>query len=255
MSDLTDGLPGNEPQTEPAGTGKDATAERAPEAPGPAASTGCPNGHEVKAGAAFCGTCGARVGVEAAPTSGTGTPSAPPPSEPQVSPPGSPQPYSTTPPYGWAPTYAAPAAPQSTNGLAIASLVLGIVWIAGLGSLLALIFGVVSKRQIRDSGGRQGGGGMATAGIVLGIVGIVGAIIWIILIAVAVNQVDNCLNNPTQANCGNTGLNSNSGSSGTSNSGSTGSTGSTGTTGSTGSGLGSTGSSGVVLGLNVFALF
>lgn len=37
---------------------------------------------------------------------------------------------------------------QQTNGLAIASLVLGILWLSGLGSFLALIFGYISKRQI-----------------------------------------------------------------------------------------------------------
>lgn len=113
----------------------------------------------------------------------------------------------TPPPYGWAPAYAPPVAQQSTNGLAVASLVLGIVWIAGVGSLLALIFGIVSKRQIRDSRGRQIGSGMATAGIVLGIVGIAGAILWFVLIAVAVSQFNTCLNSPNASGCstGNTG--------------------------------------------------
>src|SRR6476469_7523259 len=66
----------------------------------------------------------------------------------------------------------APAAPKSTNGLAIASMVLGIVWVWWIGSILALIFGYVAKGQIDRSQGRQGGRGMAIAGIVLGWVGI-----------------------------------------------------------------------------------
>ncbi|HMF43470.1 MAG TPA: DUF4190 domain-containing protein [Polyangia bacterium] len=70
------------------------------------------------------------------------------------------------------PPVAAPAAPRSTNGLAIASMVLGIVWIWWVGSILALVFGYVSKSQINASGGAQGGKGMAIAGIVLGWVGI-----------------------------------------------------------------------------------
>lgn len=61
---------------------------------------------------------------------------------------------------------------QKTNGLAIASLVLGILWIYWLGSLLALIFGLVAKSQIDNSGGSQNGRGLAIAGIVLGIVGL-----------------------------------------------------------------------------------
>ncbi|HWH35310.1 MAG TPA: DUF4190 domain-containing protein, partial [Acidimicrobiales bacterium] len=60
--------------------------------------------------------------------------------------------------------------PRPTNGLAIASLVLGIVWIYWIGSVLALVFGYVAKRQIKQRD--EAGGGMATAGIVLGWVGI-----------------------------------------------------------------------------------
>jgi hypothetical protein len=69
------------------------------------------------------------------------------------------------------PVEAAPAQ-KSTNGLAIASMVLGIVWIYWIGSILALIFGYIAKGQIDGSQGRQGGRGMAIAGIVLGWVGI-----------------------------------------------------------------------------------
>jgi hypothetical protein len=67
------------------------------------------------------------------------------------------------PPYYYAP-------PRRTNGLAIASMVLGIVWIYWIGSILALIFGYVARKQIRER--HESGGGMATAGIVLGWVGV-----------------------------------------------------------------------------------
>ncbi len=77
---------------------------------------------------------------------------------------------------------------SSTNGMAIASMVLGIVWLAGLGSLLALIFGLKARNQIDSSHGAQSGRGMATAGIVLGIVGIIGAVIyWAIIIIAAIH--------------------------------------------------------------------
>jgi len=56
--------------------------------------------------------------------------------------------------------------------MAIASMVLGIIWIYWIGSILALVFGYIAKKQISESRGTQGGGGMATAGIVLGWVGI-----------------------------------------------------------------------------------
>lgn len=65
-----------------------------------------------------------------------------------------------------------PGVQKTTNGLAIASMVLGIVWVYWIGSILALIFGYIAKGQINQSVGRQGGRGMAIAGIVLGWVGI-----------------------------------------------------------------------------------
>ncbi|WP_200959074.1 DUF4190 domain-containing protein [Nocardioides sp. Soil796] len=72
------------------------------------------------------------------------------------------------PPYG----YQQFPPPRSTNGLAIASLVLGILWIYWLGSVLALVFGYIARSQIKESGGRQDGEGMALAGIILGWIGV-----------------------------------------------------------------------------------
>jgi hypothetical protein len=80
-------------------------------------------------------------------------------------------------PYGQAPygPYGAPvgypyAPPPRTNGLAIASMVLGILWLYWIGSILALVFGYTARNQIRQRG--EAGAGMATAGIVLGWVGV-----------------------------------------------------------------------------------
>jgi hypothetical protein len=90
-----------------------------------------------------------------------------------------PQPYGQQPygqqPYGQQsygqPPYGYPyAPPQRTNGLAIASMVLGILWLYWIGSILALVFGYVARKQIRER--NEGGGGMATAGIVLGWIGV-----------------------------------------------------------------------------------
>ena len=67
------------------------------------------------------------------------------------------------------------------NGMAIASMVLGIVWVYWIGSILALVFGYVAKKQIKQRGGQ--GSGMATAGIALGWVGI-GLLIIAIIVAV-----------------------------------------------------------------------
>jgi hypothetical protein len=71
-------------------------------------------------------------------------------------------------PYPYA--YPYPYVPRPTNGMAIASMVLGILWIYWIGSILALVFGYVARSQIRRTG--QGGDGMAVAGIVLGWVGV-----------------------------------------------------------------------------------
>jgi hypothetical protein len=62
--------------------------------------------------------------------------------------------------------------PTRTNGLAIASLVLGIVWLWWIGSVLALVFGYSARAEIRRSRGQQSGEGLAIAGIVLGWVGV-----------------------------------------------------------------------------------
>jgi hypothetical protein len=75
---------------------------------------------------------------------------------------------------------ASPVGQVKTNGFAIAALVLGIVWIYGIGSILALVFGYQAKNQIDASGGRESGRGMAVAGIVLGWIG-VGLILLVIL--------------------------------------------------------------------------
>jgi hypothetical protein len=101
-------------------------------------------------------------------------------------------PQDRPPPQQYAPEgqYAAPPQPvyvaqTKTNGMAIASLVLGILWIYWIGSILALIFGYVAKGQIDRAGGREGGRGLAIAGIVLGWVG-VGILILLIVLGVGV---------------------------------------------------------------------
>jgi hypothetical protein len=65
-------------------------------------------------------------------------------------------------------------------------MVLGILWIYWVGSILALVFGYVAKGQIDRSAGRQGGRGMAIAGIVLGWIGVaVLAIVLVLAVAIA----------------------------------------------------------------------
>jgi uncharacterized protein DUF4190 len=72
------------------------------------------------------------------------------------------------------------------NGLAIGSLVCGILGLllaicTGFGGLLgivAIVLGVIGRKQIKESGG--GSTAMATAGLVLGILAIVVIILWVV---------------------------------------------------------------------------
>jgi hypothetical protein len=59
-----------------------------------------------------------------------------------------------------------------TNGFAIASLFLGIIWLFGLGSLAAIALGYAGMKQIEASGGHQSGRPIAIAGIVIGVIGL-----------------------------------------------------------------------------------
>jgi hypothetical protein len=61
---------------------------------------------------------------------------------------------------------------NTTSGMAIASLVMGLLWVYWIGSILAICLGYAARREIRNNAGRIEGQGMATAGIVLGWIGI-----------------------------------------------------------------------------------
>lgn len=75
-------------------------------------------------------------------------------------------------PPSWA--VGSPSSPEGQlNALAVASLVASLVWMGGLSSIAAIVLGVLAKKEIDASGGHQRGDGLATAGIVLGIIGIV----------------------------------------------------------------------------------
>lgn len=65
---------------------------------------------------------------------------------------------------GRMPGVSGPIAGARTNGLAIASLILGILGVP----ILPIIFGFIARKQIAESGGAQQGDGMALWGIILG---------------------------------------------------------------------------------------
>ena len=80
-----------------------------------------------------------------------------------------------------------PVAPNSSK--ATTSLILGIVSVVMCGLFLGIPAMIVSrqaKREIRESQGRLGGEGLATAGFVTGLIGtiwsVVGAILFVLLI-------------------------------------------------------------------------
>ncbi len=112
-------------------------------------------GHEIQqSNVMFCPRCGLRV-----------------------APAGSPSPE-------WAvrasPSPGAPIAPE-TSGLAIGSLVCGILFFFLPTAIAAVVMGHISRAEIRRSEGRKSGAGMALAGLVLGYVGI--SIIPILIIS------------------------------------------------------------------------
>ncbi len=91
-------------------------------------------------------------------------------------------------PMGYTPGAMAYAS-QRTDGLAIASLVVGIVGVVCfficLGVALgptAAILGFISRQRVASSGGTLGGGGLALAGLILGVVGFVISVIWFLYI-------------------------------------------------------------------------
>jgi uncharacterized protein DUF4190 len=59
-----------------------------------------------------------------------------------------------------------------TNGFAIASLFLGIIWLFGLGSVAAIALGYLGLKQIEASAGHESGRAIAIAGIVIGVIGL-----------------------------------------------------------------------------------
>jgi hypothetical protein len=73
--------------------------------------------------------------------------------------------------------------PPQTNLLAILSLVLSLIWVAGLGSIGAVVLGHMAKRQIAASNGSQTGEGLATAGLAIGYIGIGILLIYVIAVA------------------------------------------------------------------------
>ena len=84
------------------------------------------------------------------------------------------------------PTYGGYVPATETNGLAIASLVCSIVGVAACGvtAIVGVVLGHVARKQIRESGGRQTGEGLALAGLIVGYL-LISFVLLVILLAIA----------------------------------------------------------------------
>jgi hypothetical protein len=83
---------------------------------------------------------------------------------------------SNYPPPQYQPPYPPPYQPAQQNSTtAIISLIAGILGLVAfpiIGSIIAVITGHMAKNEIARSGGAIGGGGLATAGLILGYIGV-----------------------------------------------------------------------------------
>ena len=66
------------------------------------------------------------------------------------------------------------------NGLAVASLVLSLLWFYGLASILAIVLGIVAKWQIRAR--NQSGSLLANMGILFGGLGFAGLVYIVVVL-------------------------------------------------------------------------
>ncbi len=92
-----------------------------------------------------------------------------------------------------------PRAADTTSIYATLSLIAGVLaWLGvfGLGGILAIIFGYVAKNEIRHSGGRVGGEGMANAGLILGYINValvaLGFCLLAVLLALGIASIPLC---------------------------------------------------------------
>jgi len=131
---------------------------------------GAPN----EEGTAFCGNCGAALTADATPPVEVVPPAGEAPLQSDI-----PEEVALTippPPEPPGPSIRAIGVNVPTNGMAVASLILGIAGLTvvpTIGSVLALILGYMAKRDIRQRPTETTGEGLATAGVVMGWIGVV----------------------------------------------------------------------------------
>lgn len=59
-----------------------------------------------------------------------------------------------------------------TNGKAVASLTLALLWMGGIASIPAIVLGLLARREIDRSSEGERGSGLASTGIVIGVIGL-----------------------------------------------------------------------------------
>lgn len=76
-----------------------------------------------------------------------------------------------------------PSAGGRTNTLAVISILAALFWVFWLGSVIALVCGLLARKQIRENGNVERGDGLALAGIILGGLELI-PLAFIILVAI-----------------------------------------------------------------------
>ena len=114
--------------------------------------------------------------------------------------PPAPQPQQPPAPPGYGapqPAYYAPAGPKN-DGMSIAALVCGIsaihtLFLCGIGivpAILGVVFGIIGKKKVEQSGGALQGRGMALAGAICGAVAVGLFLIWLVLLVIGAFNSD-----------------------------------------------------------------
>jgi uncharacterized membrane protein len=75
-----------------------------------------------------------------------------------------------------------------TNTLAVFSFFVSLLWFFGLGSIVAIVLGLVARGQIRRTNGRQPGAGLAMTGIVIGLIGLIATIVFFVMLMIRVEH-------------------------------------------------------------------
>lgn len=67
---------------------------------------------------------------------------------------------------------------RETSAGAVVSLIAGLLWLGGIGSLVALVVGFSSVKECREQD--KAGDGMAVAGVLLGTLGLIATVLLIV---------------------------------------------------------------------------